>query len=800
MSNRPSRRLGAYLATLAHSVGAFVYPKNLKAAFRNVTKSFREYICFYLAALLMTAGFCTIALSTEANLGEAHERVEAAYDYHLEVALLNNEQYANLDAQLDYQIARANEYLAAYEWLNDGKPLPDGTYTVRITLNEEVDLATAYREVHYDMLNRVSQGRRDIRFTPLYTFEADFVTPYNAQFWTVTLVWLAFSILSMVVLFLIRLDHFRFLYGVYMTCGADFVRLIGASGGELLVITALTWVPAVLVGGGIVAALYLPAGVGLTVTLRAIVVTLGGGVLVSFISVWFPMRRLATQPPIRHLAAADTAGLVSSPRRSFYLFGQSFPGRYELYGFWRMRKYYLRLVLSAVLFAAVFVSGLYIAELVTARNSLDPYEYHLAYRPDAYYEDLANAGDPDGDQEEEEVTVQPDWQTDPEDAAMVREDLDLFIEDLEAIDGISHAEWTVAYAGGASLSHMLLTPGQLYRANDCTVPSRERIDEGFRWAANNYDYTAIDKTWIDNMIRHGLATFEGDPYAMLEKENHIIISEDIFNERIYEFAPGDRIVIAVCERTAHIDIIFDPMELLRRQIDTYGFRYETYTVAAVARDLSSEDAILLGVTYDDYATLTGTTPFRGDLQIYMENGADIRTVQDAEAKLRRLMASFSDWTVTPTGNYLKAQVKGLKQDSAVILTLAACLLLLSPMIWYFSQLLFYRKRRHEFAILHALGAPDAAFARIHRLAGGVLSGVAFAVTVLLALLCNWGVYMTVGTLLPKLHLTESLHLEFGLSLPALIACVLVSVLCGYLSCVLPYHLFVKRDIGDNRLL
>ena len=113
--------------------------------------------------------------------------------------------------------------------------------------------------------------------------------------------------------------------------------------------------------------------------------------------------------------------------------------------------------------------------------------------------------------------------------------------------------------------------------------------------------------------------------------------------------------------------------------------------------------------------------------------------------------------------------------------------------------MFYRKRRNEFAVLHALGAPDDAFAKMHRLAGGVLSGVAFLVTILLSLLCNYLVYYTVGTLLPWLHLTESLHYEFRLSVPALIACVLVSALCGFLSCELPYRLYTKPDIGVRRV-
>ncbi len=785
------KRLKEWLVTLFLSLGAVFYLPNLKAALKSVTKNRREYLCFYLASLVMSTGFWTVALCTEANMYEAKDRVATAYDYHIEVAMLDNEQYANLDQQLRYQIARDNEYIESFYWVNGDKPFSDGTYTVRIVLDERYGLETAYHEVHYDILNRVSQGHRVIRFSPLYTFEEDYATPYAVQFWTVSLAWLAFSVLMMTVLFLIRLDHFRFIYGIYMTCGADFPKLIGAAGGELLTVTVLMWLPAALVGGGITAVLYVPVGVGLHVSARAVLVPLVGGLVAALASVWLPMRRMSRQAPIRHLAAVDHAGLIASPRRSFRLFGEVFPGKYEMYGFWRMRKYYIRLVLSAVLFAACFVTGLYIADMESYHNELDPGEYIIAYRPDDYYEQEASEGEGDASDEEGAALA---WTPDSEEADMIREDLELFIDSLNAVPGVSHAMWDVSITGGYTLSHLLLKPGQLYNASTYTVASEERASDGYTWAANNYAYTAIDAVWIENMIANDLCSFEGNPEAILTEPRQVIISEDVYNQKTYDFKPGDTIVVAVCEEVKPMDLITDAKLLLRKQIELYSFRYETYTVCAVVHGLDSEASITFGVTFEDYAALSNTTPVRSELTVYMEAGTDLDTVRAAEAEIRHLLSPFKDWTVSPTGRYFEAQVKGLKNDRAVILTLAACLLLISPMVWYFSQIMFYRKRRGEFAVLHALGAPRDSFAKLHRLAGGVLSGVAFLVMVLLSLLCNYLIYFLVGTLLPQLHLTESVHYEFTLSVPALMACVLVSVLCGFLSCELPYHLFTKRDV------
>ena len=784
-------RLGEWLVTLFRSIGSTFYLPNLKNAFRSVTKNWKEYICFYIAAFVMTAGFWTVALCTEANLHEAKTAVREEFDYHVEVALLDNEQYANLDQQLQYQLERDNEFLESYYWLNGGQALQDGTYTCRIVLDTTFGMERALEEVSRDILGRISVGRREVRVSPLYTFAEDFGTPYTLQLWTVSLLWLALSILMLTVLFLVRLDHFKFIYGVYMACGADFPKLMGVACGELLAVTLLTWVPSALVGVAITGFLYIPRGVGLWFAPLTVLIPLLGSMIAVLCSVWFPMRRMSKQPPVLHLRAGDNAGLVSSPRRSFRLFGESFPGKYELYGFWRMRKYYLRLVLSAVLFAAFFVSGLYLAEMKTFQTKLDPYEYLVAYRPSNYYEEVI----PD----EDEIIGDEPWAPTFEQDEEIREDVDMFLSELEAIPGVSHAEWDVSLSGGFKQAHLLLKSGQLYDAGDYTVSSKERESEGFRWAVNNYAYTAVDQLWIDNIIRNNLGTFEGDPYSVLTTPNGVIISEDIYNKKTYDFKPGDKVIVAVCEEAMPLEMVFDPQELLRQQIKNFKFRYETFTVCAVVSGLNAEDTITFGVTSDYYTALTGRPSSRTELKIYMEAGMDMDTVTAAEGQLRRAVSSFKDWLVTPTGNYFESNVKSLKNDAAVILTLAVCLLLISPMVWYFSQIMFYRKRRNEFAVLHALGAPDESFAKLHRMAGGVLSGAAFLITVAVSLLCNYLVFFCVNTLLPWLHITESVRYEFRLSVPALIACVVISAVCGFLSCELPYRMFTKPDIGVRRV-
>jgi len=779
------QRIKRALSVMLRAIGAVFYPPNLRSALRSVTSNPKEYACFYLAALVVTTGFWTVSLTTQANLHEADTQVRDNYDYHFEIANLDNEQKANLDYWLDYALVRADRYIENYRIIQK----TDGTYSAYITLNEKQDLNTGYTHIRNEYMSQVSVGARVVRFSPLFTFEQDYGTPYRAQLFGVSFGWLCLSVLIFVVLYLVRLEHFKFMYGIYMTCGADFAKLFGAAGGELLAVTALTYLPALLIGVGITAALYVPHGIAVSFSLLSVSTAVLGGLLAILLAVWFPMRRLSQCPPIRLLSVVDHGHLVSSPRRSFFLFGQAFPGRYELYSLWRMRKYYARLILSAVIFAAFFVSGLYIADMEQMHNDLDPCEYIVLYQSKTANRPSSEDA-PDGQEESEQEIV---YSPSPEEAEMIRTDADYFLDEISAVPGVSHVLWTVSTTGGQELDHLILKPGQLYNAGSYTVPSEERRSEGYTAAMNHYAYTAVDKRWIDTMIENDLCTFEGDPYAVLTGERQVIISEDVYNQKTYDFKPGDTVLVAVAIKIVPMNIVTDPQELLRQQIKLYDFCYEPYTVCAVMRGRESDYHITLGVSCADYTELTGQEAVRDELRVYMKSGTAVSEVRAAEEGIRDAISPFSGWRVTSTGNYFEAQVKGLKNDRAVIYTLAVCLLLISPLVWYFSQVMFYRKRRQEFAVLYALGAPRSSYVKLHRVAGGVITALAFAVTVPLAYFFNWVVYFTVGTLLPKLHIIDSVYYRFTISAPALAACLLISVICGYLSAELPYWLFTRKS-------
>ena len=749
--------------------------RNLKNAFKTVTHGWRQYICFFVAVFVLQAGLATLALMTETNIYNAEKRVTDEYSHHVEIRGLDQEQKVNLQYAIDLAITRLDPYIQSATIHKE----VDDTYTFEITFVEGVSLSEAYNHVlSQDILGGIATVNQDtgmtwhLRVTPLYTYEQDFAIKYTATYVALFLLWTGLSVLVMWVLYRVRVNHFRFVYGVYMTCGADFPKLYGTAGGELLMVSLLTCVPASLVGVAVTAGAYLSQGLKFFVSWGSVVGFVLYNLLVILLSVHLPMRRMASKPPIQNLTAGDNTPLVSSPRRSFRMYGSGYPIKYELFGMWRLRKYYVGLVLSAVIFAATFVSGFYIADLSTQHADLDPYEYLVHY----------------GNQ----ISNTPGETLDEETADMILGDPEIFLDDILATPGVSYVDWSVATRGGSLASHLCITPAQLAGGTDSLIRSDERASEGYRYAMLEYSYTAFDKLYVDMLVEQELCTFEGDPYALFEGERQVIISETSFNRQAYDFKPGDKVLVAKFKKSnGKIDMVVNPDALLRMQIEKYEFTYIEYTVCAVMHGKASENNITFGITFEEYLDMTGKYPVRDQLKVYMENGSDFDTVSAAEDGIRQALRYCSGWQVTPSDNYFRVSTNAQKRDSVMIYTLATLLLVISPLVWFFSQILYYRKRAGEFEILLALGGKSKSIPVIHRLAGGVLATVAFVATILLSCLLNSVVHIMVNTLLPKFGLMENVGYDYQLSLEALLACIGVSIICGFLSCEVSYRLYKR---------
>ncbi len=108
-------------------------------------------------------------------------------------------------------------------------------------------------------------------------------------------------------------------------------------------------------------------------------------------------------------------------------------------------------------------------------------------------------------------------------------------------------------------------------------------------------------------------------------------------------------------------------------------------------------------------------------------------------------------------------------------------------MWFFSQILFFQKRRKEMNLLRMFGAAEKQIERLHTFAGLVISALAMVVTVILSYIASFIVFKLMSEWLPSLGFAGGVSYSFFVSTAALLVSLAVSAICGFLSSYIPYR-------------
>lgn len=748
-----------------------IFKRTVKNAFRTVLFNWREYAGFFLALLVVQSIFWSLTFSLDTNNKIAEDTVKDSYSYHVVIPALTKTQVATFRNMLNAQDA-----------------VDDSFYEVEIV--DRGELSEAHVTLKGANLDRSFSKFRDrcmmkswgYTTTPLYTYVTEYVTPGVWRYALICLCMLALCAMVLTVLYNIRVESHQFQYGIYMTCGADFGTLFRVTFWELAAIGILTFVPSAILAALIMLAVYLPQGVLFTFHWAAPVKVFALGAVTVLLSVVLPVRAMAFKTPMTLITSRDNAGLVSSPRRSFRLVGKSFPRDYELAGMWRFRRYYVRLVCSAVAFSALFISGLYIADMIMIKQDMPVGEYTLIYK---------TVTDAEGNE------ILPGYTYDQADT--INDDAQYLSEAIRALDGVAYVTANEQARADELLSHMLVKEQNAPSHGEYGVLSEGERD-GYEIATNSYKYTAVDKAWIDGAIASGLYTFEGDPYAVLENPHAIIISESILGAQRFDFSVGDRVYFASYADGKITDsrMFTRRDQILAQQLEYFTFDYGAtsshsgaYVVCAVITESPSDSYLTVGMQTDPYRALTGKDGARDVLCVYLEDGLSLARADALAGEISAMAEDFA-WQYQREERFFDNLITDARRDHLITTVISAFILTVSPLVWFFSQLMFYRRRDGEFYMLSAMGGFDREIRSLHLVAGTVLSGVAFVVTLGMSYAFNYVLYMAMSRILPSLGMAAAIDYNYYMPLWALALCALVSVACGFASCLVPYYVWKRR--------
>ncbi len=769
--------------------------RNISNAITTVFGNFREYCSFFVAIFIMQSLLWLVCFTTVTNVTREREVICGAYDYHLEITQLTQADYVAISNLFEVKDAQTERYYESYKWL-----LPDDVrhyYTLRVRLgngyNDYPESVYFYQRVtaaigstinadgfisYYLGDNGIDISRVQIDYTPLYGHDLTTApAELGGAIWLCVLLGLIFVAL-LVLLFELRLNHYKFTYGIYMTCGAGSRRLFGSSILEVMVIACTTLLAslgfsaalcAVIFDGNIVICWWM---IPLILLINAI--TVG-------IAVYAPIKRLASRPPVELIVAQDNSNMVSSPRRSLRIFNKSFPYHYELFSVWRFRGYLARLLVGAVMFAAIFICGIFISGMNYVSDEAIGAEYIVKV-----------------DVSDVDPSVVSDSALGLVDIIEIMDDAQR--EAIYAVDGVDHTVWTERNQSSELTSHMLITR-DMHSSSKYTVSLPHPTDE-YRLATNYFAYSAMDEYYIDTLCR--LYEVEGDPYRILNDASSIIISDSVYGEACFSFVPGDTVCIGkyVRGKLSQQDYMqLDDNEILKKMLEKMMFVYEEYTVAAVVHGLEAEKGFVVGMSWQEYLKFTGRNTISGAISVYVNPEMASTDSEKVLLSIRRGLNSYLgdygiDYKVANCYAALYHELASERGTYIRTVVISLLLLLLSPVVWMFSQLLFYSKRENEMQVLRMLGAKEGRLRRLYSFAGLLIAAMASAVAVLLSYGLSYLLFKLLNSWLPSMGFIESMNYVYSIPAWAVLVAVAVSMVCGYLSSMIPYYVSRKKMAAE----
>ncbi len=739
--------------------------KNLKNAFISVLKGAGDYIGIYAAAAAVQILFAVFSVSAVSSVVANDRTFTEAYDYDIVVSGDSEEIYSLCN------------YMKTESLADDGLSFTD--FNLTDTGDTTSELTVSVKKGRMNSFLRYYKDKyapdAEYEITPGYLY-FDSVRPGNiAVFVLCGVLLFAISVLILSVMYNLRLSHHKFKYGIFMTCGANFKMLYKTAFLECFAVSVLTLVPSVLISLGLCALVCIPEALYVNAVTAAVFVILCAAAL--SLAVFIPVKRMSVKPPVSLLSSEDNNGLVSSPRFSCRIFGKKYPLFYELLSMWRFRKYFALLTASAVCFSVLFITGMYVADIVKTQSEAECREVVLT---------------PANEVGSEEERLE------------YFEDVEYFVPSLLDIDGVESLRLEISERLTSQLDHLLLSPDMPLSASEYTIVcAQER--EGYTRATNYARYVALNPLALRMYEQSYTVDYlEGyDAENIFSVENTVVLSEAFNMEDRFSFEPGDKIVIAqyIGGDTDSIHVTSDRLDILSMQVQNLNFRFYEYTVGAVIRGIETDDSIIVGLDWEDYQTFTDVLPVIDEVSVYVSSDIDTEQLNDLRQQFDDKLRYFENWDITFTDEAVYKIAGRAISFPGMIYVISAAVTVISPFLWILSQTVFYRKRKREFAALSAMGANENQIRNQFLISGAVLSVFGFLITLLLSSALCYGIYRLFGVILPLFDITDvSVPFEKHMSPALVVVCAAVSAVCAFLSSIIPY-IFYKRDVKkDNGVL
>lgn len=815
--------------------------RHFKSAWKSVFFNFKQYCCFFAAIFIIQMLYGMMAISATNNNSVAYQQIVEEYDYHYVIRNLTQGQYNYLEGYKRSQnmgILDKNKQLYVIVDTTERYNQREGknVYDVYLRFGKEgADAATVqkyykeFKQFYVDKLASLEpsyayQDPNQTNFSVENTLLLDYqsrVSGNNATFWIITALLLVLSVFLLMSIYNIRMNQYKFTYGVYMTFGADFKKLFVTAFWEMFVVMIVTFIPSVLVSTLVVWLIYAPSGFSFAFSGWVFFKVFVFSLFVVLAAVFMPMRTTSARQPMSLIITEDNSNLVTSPRKSFNLMGKKFPGNYEMYSLWRFRKYNIQLLTTAIVFCALFICGLYLANIyntnvnyprpqfnvtIDPNNTNAAYDYKLSSDiksvneefKDKYGEELSEYGEDFAENFEALTYIEATGNATPVDG-----DVDF------SQSPVTEAKYISSFMLVNKKNIKPFSTGFFVFKQEDAYSKYDDGNGGSYKVTNNALYRAVSEDTSEDLFEFlSQYTVEGDPRQILESKGdtqYIIIGDSISNISKFKFKVGDTIAVSTYEgAVTAVDSNLSGKNLLRKQIQNFKYRFTTLTVCAVIKDIPS-GSVPVYMMDDVYESVTGRSAVTTKLNLYTYSAdpADSKVFQMSdeqvsfiEDRLRQVIDSdglskIGSIPVADTNQLAEKNISSDEHYNELFVAISVLILCISPIIWFFSQSLYYFKREKEFNIIQSMGANGSDIRKIYLLGGVSMAIMSLIVSILLSYIASYLMFYVFNVVVPNFS-GEYIRYIFYMPWYALVISVVMSVACGFFSAYIPYKSYFKN--------
>ena len=673
-------------------------------------------------------------------------------DYHFELVNLNDDQYYGLVNNTKYSNHGEDQLYVITEHAERNRNSIDNTrHDLKIKLKGELSSSLRLFEKRYGAdLEANGDGNYSISYTPIVQYEKN-AAANRRVFILALFAMFAVSFFLMLLLFSFRLNHFKFTYGIYLTFGANFKKLFTSSFWEMTTVTLVTYLPSCLVSYLLAKFIYASGGATFAVHGFSFLIVLLFTFAVTSLSVLAPITALARSMPVKALAAEDNSNFVSVPRRSSERTIRRFPYGYLAGNIIRFRKYLIKLILCGMVFGTMFVGGSYFAKL---------YSEKINYNYPAFTVDFSGGEDSYDDS---------------------------MYDTLVSIDGVTDVKKTRSTSAVYVKSHLLLDPSDV---GAFTGLLSYTLDGEKYKVSGDFSFSPLDAGMADYLQKN--YDCDGDVGACVDSSDLIAISDSRYNSRIYKFKPGDKVKIAVfLSSDTKPESVETGKAYMRQQLECNSYSYRTYTVGAVIHGMPAGSETPIYMPCIDYSLYTGESSEYVTADVYTEKGLTDAQRSAVGDKLRTFGYKYDNTEIVD--NFANTDTHELEKNYyRFALILSWLVLIISPVVWMFAQILFYLKREGEIYVLEAFGASRREIRTVY-FGEGAISAV---VSALIFTACSLIVTRLICTAANRIAPEPG----FAYALPAIeyICGFIFTSVSAFLSAAIPYFVYNRKKSAVMR--